>query len=99
MRTTTTAIRRGRGRRGRRLVSLEVRVELPCGDLLLIALPLDLLCLDETLEEVDTQRIAHDLVLAEVLQGLGQRGGKVAELVAGEALRIECVEVLLDRWR
>src|SRR6202022_3020309 len=96
MRTTTTAIRSGpRGR----LVSLEVRVELPRGDLFLITLPLHLLRLDETFEEVDTQRIAHHLVLAEVLEGFGERGGEVAELVASEALGIERVEVLFDRWR
>src|SRR6202165_5300705 len=96
MRTTTTAISRGPWSR---LVSLEVGLELPRGDLLLIALPLHLLRLDETFEEVDTQRIAHHLVLAEVLQGLGERGGEVAELVASEALGIERVEVLFDRWR
>src|SRR2546421_5519732 len=81
------------------LVGLEVGVELPGADLSLIALPLHLLRLDETFEEVDTQRIAHHLVLAEVLQGLGKRGGEMAELVAGQALGIERVEVLLDGWR
>src|ERR1700730_16527091 len=96
MRTTTTAIRRGPWSR---LVSLEVSVELPRSDLLLIALPLHLLRLDETFEEVDTQRIAHHLVLAEGLEGLGEGGGEVAELVTGEALRIEGIEVLFDRWR
>src|SRR2546426_1386154 len=96
MRTTATANRRGPWSR---LVSLEVSVELPRGDLLLIALPLHLLRLDETFEEVDTQRIAHHFVLAEVLQRLGERGGEVAELVSGEALGIERVEVLFDRWR
>src|SRR5712671_6793209 len=79
-------------------VRFEVGVELPAGDLLLIALPLHLLRLDETFEEVDTQRIAHHLVLTEVLKGLGERGGEVAELVAGEALGIERVEVLFH-WR
>src|SRR6202011_2972539 len=96
MRTTTTAIRRGPWSR---LVGIEVSVELPRGDLLLIALPLHLLRLDKTFEEVDTQRIAHHLVLAEVLQRLGKRSGEVAELVASEALGIERVEVLFDRWR
>src|ERR1700674_93755 len=96
MRTTTTAISRGPWSR---LVSLEVSVELPRGDLLLIALPLHLLRLDETFEEVGTQRIAHHLVLAEVLEGLGERGGKMAELVTGQPLGIERVEVLFDRWR
>src|ERR1700694_3277926 len=96
MRTTTTAISRGPWSR---LVSLEVSVELPRGDLFLIALPLHLLRLDETFEEVDTQRIAHHLILAEVLEGLGERGREVAELVTGEALGIEGIQVLFDRWR
>src|SRR2546421_9605147 len=87
-----------RGSRGLS-VGFEVSVELPRGDLLLIALPLHLLRLDETFEEVDTQRIAHHFVLAEVLQRLGERGGEVAELVSGEALGIERGEVLFDRWR
>src|SRR4030081_1403522 len=82
-----------------RLIRLEVSVELPRGDLLLIVLPLHLLSLDETFEEVDTQRIAHHLVLAEVLEGFSEVGGKVAELVPRDALGIEGLEVLLDRWR
>src|SRR3989442_16038981 len=94
MRTTATANRRGPWSR---LVSLEVSVELPRGDLLLIALPLHLLRLDETFEEVDTQRIAHHFVLAEVLQRLGERGGEGAGLVSGEAAGNESGEGSFDR--
>src|SRR3989442_15727409 len=93
MRTTATANRRGPWSR---LVSLEVSVELPRGDLLLITLPLHLLRLDETFQEVDTQRIAHHLVLAEVPERLGERGGGGAELGAGGALGGEGGEGLFD---
>src|SRR2546426_12589762 len=96
MRTTATANRRGPWSR---LVSLEVSVELPRGDLLLIALPLHLLRLDETFEEVDTQRIAHHFVLAEVLQRLGERGGEGAELVSGGGAGVGRVGGLFDRGR
>src|SRR6267143_4202116 len=80
-------------------VAFEVGVELPAGDLLLIALPLHLLRLDETFEEVDTQRIPHDLVLAQIAQGLREGPGELAELVAGERLRVEGIEILLDGRR
>src|SRR5438128_7988302 len=76
------------------LVGFEVGVELPAGDLLLIALPLHLLRLDKTFQEVDTQRVAHHVVLAQVAQGFGERPGELAELVAGERLRVEGVEIL-----
>src|SRR2546428_5606800 len=80
-----------------RSVSLEVGADLPSRDLLLIALPLHILRLDETFEEVDTQRIAHDLVLPEIFEGLGERGGGGAELVAGEPLGVEGGQVLFNR--
>src|SRR3989442_8912189 len=89
MRRTTRASRRGPWTRS---VSLEVGVELPSRDLLLIALPLHILRLDETFEEVDTQRIAHDLVLPEIFEGLGERGGEAAELGAGGPLGSEGVQ-------
>src|SRR2546421_1223455 len=87
-----------RGSRGLS-VGFEVGVELPAGDLLLIALPLHPLRLDETFEEVDTQRIPHDLVLAQIAQRLREGSGELAELVAGERLRVEGVEILLDGRR
>src|SRR2546423_15516221 len=85
--------------RGSRRVSVgfEVGVELPAGDLLLIGLPLHLLCLDETFEEVHTQRVPQDVVLAQVTERLGERPGELAELVARERFRIEGVAILLDR--
>src|SRR2546423_11393599 len=90
--------RTNRGPRGLS-VSFQVGVELPAGDLLLITLPLHLLRLDETFQEVDTQRIPHDLVLAQIAQRLREGPGELAELVAGERLRVEGVEVLLDGRR
>src|SRR2546421_5228000 len=80
-------------------VGFEVGVELPAGDLLLIGLPLHLLCLDETFEEVHTQRVPQDVVLAQLTERLGEGAGQLAELVARERLRIEGVEILLDRRR
>src|SRR4030088_1597272 len=81
----------------RRLVRFEVGVELPAGDLLLIVLPLHLLRLDETFQEVDTQRIPHHVVLSQVAERLGEGAGQLAELVAGERFRVEGVEIFLDR--
>src|SRR6202165_2856303 len=92
MRTTN------RGSRSRS-VGFEGGVELPAGDLLLIALPLHLLCLDETFKEVATQRVAHHIVLAQVAKRRGERPGQLTELVARECLRVEGVEILLDRRR
>ena len=48
---------------------------------------------------MDTQRVAHHLVLAKILERLGEGTGELAELVPGQAFGIEGVEVLLDRWR
>src|SRR5256885_15372694 len=81
------------------LVGLEVGVELPRADLLLIALPLHLLRLDKTFEEVDTQRIAHDFVLAQVAQGLGERAGELTQLVARQPFGVKGVQVFFDRRR
>src|ERR1700730_1489796 len=80
MRMATRTTNRGSRRRS---VRFEVGVELPAGDLLLIVLPLDLLRLDETFQEVDTQRVARHIVLSQV----------------AERLRVEGVEILLDRRR
>src|SRR3984893_18407726 len=96
MRTRTTVNKRGPRSRS---VSFEVGVELPRADLLLIALPLHLLRLDKTFQKVDTQRLAHHLVLAQVFERLGEGTREMAELVAREPLGVERIEVLFDRRR
>ena len=48
---------------------------------------------------MDTQRIAHHLVLAQVAQRLGERPGQLTDLVTGERFRVEGVQILFDRRR